>query len=572
MGLWLLIFAALLNSGCGEKADQSSSTARPSADSSSTPRQWFTEITDQAGLDFVHDSGATGGLFLPEIMLSGAALFDFDNDGDLDIYLTNGNHELPETTVASNAPNRMYRQETNGRFVDVTEHSGLGSGAYGMGVAIGDIDNDGDLDLYATNFGPDVLYRNGGDGIFSDVTADAGVDVDGWSSSAAFFDYDRDGFLDLYVARYVVLSRLEPCYDRAGRPTYCGPKSFPPVTDVLLHNNGDGTFTDVSEQAGLTLVLAAGLGVVCDDFNDDGWQDIYVANDGYANQLWLNNGDGTFTDAALVMGAALSVDGQAEAGMGVVAADFDNDSLIDLFMTHLAGETNTLYRNRGGAGGFEETTALHGLASSSLSFTGFGTVAFDAELDGDLDLLVVNGRVKRAKPLAGAAVNPPWDRYAEPNLFYINDGYGSFELRQEVAVEICLPIEVSRGLAAGDIDGDGDIDLLVTNIHGPARLYRNDAPRDGHWLIVRAIDDRLKRDAIGARITVSAGGKSFVRTISGGFSYLSSSELRAHFGVGAIDQIEKIEVRWPDGLREQFGAMPADQSITLHRGEGERIQ
>ena len=535
--------------------------------------QWFTEITTEVGLDFTHEAGATGEFHLPEIMASGAALFDFDNDGDLDIYLTNGNRALPLASTAESPLNRLFRQEPDRRFVDVTAESGLGDGGYGMGVALGDIDNDGDVDIYVTNYGPDRLYRNSSAGTFADVTLAAGIMVDGWSSSAAFFDYDLDGFLDLYVARYVVYkkTRENQCVDGAGRPDYCSPRVFLPVPDVLLHNNGDGTFTDVSQSAGITSISAAGLGVICEDLNNDGWTDVYVANDMYANQLWINQGDGTFRDEALLKGVAYNLHGQAEASMGVVAADVDNDGNHDLFLTHLRFQSNTLLRNLGGARGFTDVTGESGLGRPSMPYTGFGTVALDVEHDGDLDLVVVNGRVMRDSPVPGVVVPPPWDRYAEPNQFFLNTGAGRFTLAGAPVEALCGPTEVSRGLAMGDIDSDGDIDLLISNIQGTARLYRNDLPGKGHWLGVRAVDPRLQRDAIGARITIVHDNSQQVRTISRGFSYLSSSDPRAHFGLGGTSKVKRIEVRWPDGLRELFPGVSADQVKVLVRGTGEAL-
>ncbi len=572
LGLLVGFVAVVISGGWGH------TTEPPSADSPcpgptehrvAAPRQWFTEITADVGLDFVHETGAAGAFLFPEIMASGVALFDYDNDGDLDIYLTNGNYRLSSGPDARRAVNRLYRQETDGHFVEVTAQSGLDDSGYGMGVAIGDIDNDGDADVYVTNDGLDRLYRNRGDGTFEDITAAAGIAVDGWSSSAVFFDYDRDGFLDLFIARYVDYNPPTGCVDEAGRPDYCGPKRFRPVHDVLLQNNRNGTFTDVSERAGMTSVAAAGLGVICDDLNDDGWVDVYVANDGRANHLWLNQHDGTFAGEALVLGAAVNMVGAAEAGMGVLAADLDNDADLDLFVTHLVNETNTLYRNLGGEQGFEDISTSSGLGATSLPYTGFGTAAFDVELDGDLDIFVVNGRVRKADPRPGTTLDSPWDRYAEPNLFYVNDGRGRFELVKDVAAAVCAPIEISRGLAVGDIDSDGDLDLLVSNVQGSARLYRNDTPRSGHWLLVRAVDPTLKRDAIGARVTVVAGQRRFVRTITRGFSYLSSSDPRAHFGVGRATEVGAIEVRWPDGSRERFPGTPTDRSIQLVRGTGE---
>ncbi|MCZ6817101.1 MAG: CRTAC1 family protein, partial [Planctomycetota bacterium] len=490
-------------------------------------------------------------------------------DGKLDIYLTTGTANLGRDVGPDGPRNRLYRQEANGRFSDVTASSGLGDAGYGMGVAVGDIDNDGDADVYVTNFGPDRLYRNRGDGTFEDITATSGIAVPGWSCSAAFLDYDCDGFLDLFVTQYVKYEDSKRCVDRAGRPDYCGPESFRPSSDVLLHNNGDGTFTDVSARSGITSESAAGLGVVCDDLNSDGLPDVYVANDAYANHLWINQGNGTFRESALLLGAAYNAHGKAEAGMGVVAADLDGNDSTDLYVTHLANESNTMYRNTKAQGGFIDGTGLAGLAASSMSYTGFGTAAFDVELDGDLDLLVVNGRVARGNPLPGATVPPPWDVFAEPNLFYMNNGNGRFELLGTPMASVCDPIEISRALVAGDIDSDGDIDVLINNIQGSARLYRNDAPRKGHWLGVRATSPQLRRDAIGAKITVFCGERRFSRTINRGHGYLSSHDPRAHFGVGGHTRVERIDVRWPDGLLERFPGSPVDRYVELVQGTGE---
>jgi hypothetical protein len=562
----------------GENTTADENAAAPANSATNANGDWFQEVTQEVGLDFSHETGATGELHMPEIMASGAALFDYDLDGDLDIYLTNGasglSRSLSEEEVRVFSPqpegptNQLFRQQEDGSFVNVSDESGLDDTGYGMGVAIGDIDNDGYPDVFLTNLGNDKLYRNRGDGTFEDVTESAGVNVNSWSCSAAFFDYDRDGWLDLFVTRYVDYSTRQECSDFSGKANYCGPKSFRPIQDRLLRNKGDGTFEDVSEAAGIAAVAAPGLGVTCADMNADGWPDVYVANDGDSNHLWINQQDGTFADEALIQGVALNWQGVAEAGMGVVTADLDNDLDLDLFMTHLRRESNTFYRNDPDAKGFVDATSASGLGPTSVAFTGFGTAALDVELDGDLDLPVVNGRVLLGDKLDGVEMDSPWFYYAEPNLFYLNDGKGNFTNSTSMP-SFCDQVEITRGLAMGDIDSDGDIDLLISNIQGPARLFRNVAPRQGHWLIVQAIDPVTKRDAIGATVTVHCGRQSYMRTITRAAGYLSSSDPRAHFGLGNAAAVDKIVVRWPDGAEEKFSAPNIDAAITLKRGEGE---
>ncbi|MFQ5415009.1 MAG: FG-GAP repeat domain-containing protein, partial [Phycisphaerae bacterium] len=353
---------------------------------------FFTDIAQAARLVFAHDAGVDGTYYLPEHLASGAALLDYDGDGDLDIYVING----ADHAHRSDTPpvNRLFRREPDGTYLDRTAESGLGDPGYGMGVAVGDYDNDGFVDVYITNYGPDKLYRNSGDGTFTDVTAQAGIANARWSCSASFVDYDLDGFLDIYVGNYLYYPKPKPCTDGAGRPEYCGPQTCPPEPDVLFHNNGDGTFHDVSEPSGIASVRDRALGVVCDDFNGDDWPDIFVANDGGPNFLWINNRDGTFVQSSLLAGVAVNRFGAAEASMGVTVGDVDGDGDLDLFMTHLVHETNTLYRNVGAAG-FQDVSAACGLGVSSLKYTGFGTAFFDFDHDGLLDLAVVNGRVRR---------------------------------------------------------------------------------------------------------------------------------------------------------------------------------
>ena len=568
--LCLLLLAGCPNAGnnANPAAPNTPADAADGADAWPEVR-WFTEITAEAGLDFIHESDADGNYRMPEIMGSGCGMFDSDNDGDLDLYLINGSHALSGRDLPPPRPrNRLFGNNGDATFTDATDASGLGDEGYGFGLAVGDIDNDGDADVYLANYGADQLYRNNGDGTFTNITAEAGIDVDRWSTSAAFLDYDRDGFLDLYICRYVKWLPDKRCTDAAGRPDYCGPQVFEYETDVLLHNNGDGTFTDVSAAAGIGAPAMPGLGVVCDDFDDDGWPDIAVANDGEENFLWINQRDGTFRERAVVLGVAYNLHGAAEAGMGIVAEDLDGDARVDIFMTHLTNQTNTLYVNRGDGTGFDDRTGASGLASSSQRYTGFGTAAFDIDLDGDSDLMVANGKVQKSEAIPGADVEAPWDVYAEPNLLYESPGAGPFMPVQDRLSTFTSLHELTRGMAVGDIDGDGDLDVLISNTHGPARLYRNDAERRGHWLMIEAVDPALKREAIGARLLIHAGGRTWVRTVRRASSYLSSSDPRPHVGLGAAATYDRIEVRWPDGSAETFAGGAADRFITLRKGEG----
>lgn len=563
--------------GCAPDAGELESS-RPRATS------WFVDRTRAFGIDFTYESGATGKLYLPEVMGAGVGLFDADGDGDLDLCLVNGNQDPVAGLARGSCVNRLFANPmrridglggglaAGSPFEDVTASSGLGDDGYGMGLAVGDIDNDGDLDVLFTSFAAARLYRNEGAGHFRIAGPESGVEVSGWCCSAVFLDYDRDGYLDLYVTRYVAFDPKTECRSNDGRVDYCSPKAFEPVSDVLLHNERDGTFRDVSRPSGIAAVRAPGLGVVAADLDDDGWIDIYVANDGAANQLWINQRDGTFRDLAFQTGTALDLSGRAAAGMGVAVADLDGDQTLDLYVTHLKNEGNTLYLNRGGGRGFYDATGRSGMATSSVPYTGFGVAALDVELDGDLDLIAVGGRVTQGEPCAGSIPPPPWDRLAEPNLFYRNEGQGRFTLQTPIAGELGTSVQVSRGLAVGDLDADGDLDVVVNCIESPARVFLNEAPRAGRWLLVRAFDPRLNRDALGARVIVEAGGRRFLRLIDTSSSYLSSSDPRAHFGLGAVDVVGRVEIRWPDGLREAFQVSCIDCSVELRRGEGRELE
>jgi hypothetical protein len=528
----------------------------------------FTEIARQVGVDFVHDPGTEGKLMAPEVMGSGGALLDYDNDGDLDLYLVQAG-PLPETGKPR-PPDRLYRQNANGSYTDVTAESKLGDTGYGTGVAVGDVDNDGFVDVFVGNYGPDSLYRNLGNGKFENVTMKSGIKGDFWTASAAFCDYDSDGFLDLYVARYVKFDPMKVCVKGDGAPDYCSPQSLPYESDALYRNNGNGTFTDVSRPSGITSARLPGLGVLCSDFNGDGRLDFYVANDGEANNLWMNQGGGKFEDQAFLMGSALSALGRPQASMGIALGDADGDGDLDLFMTHLVNDYNTLYLNDGRFG-FEDVSASAGLVAPSLPFTGFGTAFMDYDHDGDLDLPVVNGAVDRHAPHPRAKMSPYWNRYAEPKHLYQNDGRARFRDVSAQTGSYASDYDLSRGLLVGDLDRDGDLDLVVTNTAGPTRIYRNDAEKAGTWLLVRAWDGRRKRDAHGAVVTVTASGKKYVRVASPAFSYLSSGDPRAHFGIPGASRADSIQIRWPDGGTESFDGVPLGQSIVLEKGRGQIV-
>jgi hypothetical protein len=534
----------------------------------------FVEITREAGLDFVHESGVDGSYFVPEHLGSGGALFDADGDGDLDLYLIDSGGHAGHPAEAR--PNRYFRRDANGRFVDRTAASGLGDLGYGMGVAVGDVEGDGDPDVYVTNYGPDALYLNLGDGTFREATAAAGLGLDAWSTAACFFDADGDADLDLFVVTYF---DHEPkrCTDSAGRPEYCGPAAFPGAPDALYLNRGDGTFEDASAAAGIGAVRNKGLGVACVDLDGDGRPEVYVSNDGEHNQLWVPRPAGRFEDRAVLAGAAVNQAGAPEASMGTAAGDVDGDLDLDLFLAHLDRETNTLYRNLG-AGAFEDATGPSGLGPPSLPFTGFGTTFLDADLDGDLDLLVANGRVRRGPRLAperaGEALSDYWRDYAEPNLYFENGGDGRFRDASEAAGELASRVEVSRGLAAGDLDLDGDLDVLLTNCNGPARLYRNLADGRGRWLAV-AVREADGRAAIGARVVAEAQAlekaRRQVRVLTATDGYLTAVEPVAHFGLGPSRGPVRVEVTWPDGARQAYPGLALDRRYLIVRSaEGAR--
>lgn len=531
------------------------------------PRVAFTDAARALGLDFRHDAGVDGSLFMPEIMGAGAALFDADGDGDLDAYLVNaGPHDA---RGRGGGPDRLFAQRADGTFEDVTAAAGLRSHGYGMGVAVADVDEDGDRDVFVTNWGPDAFHRNTGDGRFVEATAAAGLLHDGWSTSAAFCDLNGDGWLDLWVVRYLDYEPGFPCRGGAGEPIYCGPSSFEGLADRLFLNRGDGTFVDASVRAGIAGRPGRGLGVACADFDADGDLDVLVANDGEANALWLNDGQARFRDAGVTSGVAFNELGEAEASMGLAVSDVDGDGLLDVFLSHLVNESNTLYRGRG-AGRFTDVTASSGLAIPSLTRTGFGAVLEDFDLDGWPDLVVVNGDVGtgvRSNPWAGHGDGLA-ARHGQPDQLFHNLGHGAFADVSARSGDLEAGAEVGRGLAAGDWDGDGDVDLLVTNGDGGARLLRNDAAPRGGSLRVHPVRARGGRDAHGVVVAAEVGGRRLVRLVHPAGSYLSSSEPVATFGLGAATVAERVTVRWPDGRLEDFGPAASGRTVVAVEGTG----
>ena len=532
----------------------------------------FVDVARDVGLDFVHVSGSPEQRYILESMSPGAAFFDYDGDGYLDIFMVNSSR-IREN--ADDATNRLYRNVEIGTagqrrrgFRDVTEEAGLRRSGWGMGCATGDYDNDGDVDLYVTYWGPNVLYRNEGNGRFTEVTKEVGVGDDGWGSSAAFGDVDGDGYLDLYVTNYLVFDIDDPpggglpCSDWKGLDVYCGPHGMIPQSNVLYRNEGNGRFADVTAETGLSPHRQASLGVVFGDYDNDGDQDIYVANDGYPNLLYRNEGDWNLEEVAAFAGAAYSEDGRAQAGMGVAAGDYDNDGDLDIYVTHFSDDINTIYQNQGD-GNFIDFTAGAGMGGQVRPFLSWSTGFFDSDNDGWLDVFVANGHI-----YPQVDVHPSGIRYAQGNLLFHNEG-GRFRNVSEEAGPGFAEVKVTRGGALGDYDNDGDLDLLAMNLNDPPNLLHNFGGNRNNWLGLKLMGTESNRDGIGARVQLFSGDRVQMREVQRGYGYQSQHDVRLLFGLGDEERAERVEIRWPSGLVQTLeDPEPRRYLIVREGGEG----
>jgi len=534
----------------------------------------FTDVTAQAGIHFRHADGRSGRRYFVETIGSGCAFVDFDNDGAPDIYLVNA-ADLPGFHSETPPINALYRNNGDGTFTDVTDHAGVGHPGYGTGVTAADYNNDGFVDLYVTNFGANVLYRNNGDGTFADVTDQAGVGDPRWSAGAAFADYDNDGFLDLYVTNYCDFRFDEhrTCHEQ-GVEVYCGPEEFSGVPDTLYHNNGDGTFTDVTREAGVYNPKGKGMGVIWADYDNDGDLDIFVANDTTENFLYQNNGDGTFTDVAWMAGVESDERGTPQGSMGVDFGDYDNDGWLDLVVTNFQRQLNAIYHNDGN-GGFTDVSFIVGFGYS-LPYVSWGTGFFDFNNDGWRDVFIANGHIQDEIERYDKSTT-----YLQPNQLLLNNRQGRFIDVSATAGSGLQIHKASRGVAFGDYDNDGDIDILISNANDTPDLLRNDTPHTGHWILIQTIGTKSNRDGIGARIQVRTGNHSGqvrfadsrngaltqIAEVRSGSSYMSQNDRRVHFGLGTAKVIERLEIRWPSGVVDVMENVPVDRLLYVTEGE-----
>jgi hypothetical protein len=539
--------------------------ARQQSPSVPSPTVVFRDVAATAGVNVTHVNGASPEKYFAEIMGSGGLFFDFDDDGWIDIFIVDGG-SIADAKVAATARHRLYRNRHNGTFEDVTSQSGIRHREYGMGACAGDYDNDGAVDLYITNYGPNVLYRNMGHGRFTEVPGAGGAGTALWSTSCAFTDVDRDGFLDLFVTNYVQAEKTNNKFCGKRSPVtlrgYCHPLAYDPSPNVLYRNTGKGTFVDISAKAGIAGFRGNGLGVAVTDINDDGWPDVFVANDGKPNFLFRNTGKGTFEEVGLLAGVSLAADAKPRAGMGTAFGDFDGDGRLDLVVTNHEFEMHSLFRNLGG-GLFTDVTLESGLGPVTLPYVGFGVAFFDYDNDGRRDLAIVNGNVvdNIAEFRKGA-------KHAQPSLLLRNTGDRFLNVGGQAGPAFAVET-VSRALAKGDIDNDGDLDLLITSNGGPVQLLLNEGGNRNNALLVKTIGTKTNRDGIGARIRLTAGGRTLVDQVTSGSSYLTQHDMRVHFGLGASTKVDRLEVTWPDGRVDAIENLPVNHVITVREGQGE---
>jgi enediyne biosynthesis protein E4 len=528
----------------------------------------FKDIAQDAGLTVSHLS-SNEKRYVIESMSGGVGLFDCDNDGKLDIVTVNGS-TVDRYREGGDLMVTLYHQDADLKFSDITQKAGLTRKGWGMGVAVADFDNDGNLDLYVTGYGGNVLYRSKGNCTFEDVTEKAGVRAGGFSTGAGWADYDRDGNVDLFVARYVHMDMNDlPAFGSSkfcnfkGVPVQCGPWGMQGETDLLFHNKGDGTFEEVSKKAGVSDPEGYyGLGVIWGDYDNDGWPDLFVADDATPNHLYRNNHDGTLTDVGMISGIALSGEGQAQGSMGVTWGDYDHRGRLDMFITEFADQPNTLYRNLGEQG-FEDVSYRARVGQGSLPYVGWGTSFFDMDNDSWLDLFVANGHVyPQMDGIAGSAA------YAEPMLLYRNKRDGTFEEVSQQAGLANMPLKSRRGAAFGDITNNGNIDIVVLNVGEPPTLLLNTANNSNHRVLFQLVGTRSNRAAIGTRVTIHAGGIMQFNEVRGGGSYLSQNDLRLHFGLGAASKMESVEIRWPGRKLETLKNVAGDHTYTIVEGRG----
>ncbi len=536
---------------------------RPSA----TDFPVFADVARTIGLTLENVSGGVPKDYIVQSLGNGAAFLDHDGDGDLDLLVVNGS--TMEDYPRGGHPMAALYENDGERFRDMTGDSGIVARGWGVGVCAADYDNDGRTDVYLTAYGPNVLYRNAGGGRFEDVTAESDVGDARWSTNCAFGDYDRDGHVDLYVANYVEFDpatvprrgQIERCR-YMGAPVFCGPLDLPGARDTLYRNNGDGTFTDVTIGAGVAGGALYGLGAVFSDFDNDGWPDIYVANDAVPNFMFRNNRDGTFLDASFVSGTALNEEGAVQSGMGVAIGDYDGNGYFDIFVTNFARDTNTLYRNDGNLS-FLDATPLSGMGAASRRYLGWGTGFADLDNDGRRDIFVANGHVY--PEVDGAEIG---QAYAQPKEVYRNLGGGRFEGLALATGDALAAPQPARGAVFGDYDNDGDVDVVAVNIDAPPNLYRNDGGNRNNWIVFRLEGVESNRDAIGARVEIDAGGATQVDEVRSGGSYLSHNDLRVHFGLGSAREIESVRIGWPSGASEVLAGVDVNRILLVREGDG----